>query len=108
MMQQSTGLVNLNAPISGSRSKTSQILISLQVLSVPVELDPAVHVLQLREQVCWIRHHGQKSHLPYFISDFRDEQWLSKLRGLGMSGDDEWKLANLRQHIWKVAQLQTR
>lgn len=37
--------------------------------------------------------------------DIRDEQWLAKLRGLGMTTDDEWKLANLRQHIWKVSQL---
>jgi len=36
---------------------------------------------------------------------FRDDQWLTKLRGLGLSYEDEWKLANLRPHIWKVSQL---
>jgi hypothetical protein len=35
----------------------------------------------------------------------RDDQWLARLRGLGLTNDDEWKLANLRPHIWKVAQL---
>ena len=36
---------------------------------------------------------------------FRDDQWLARLRGLGMTNDDERKLANLRPHIWKVSQL---
>ena len=46
---------------------------------------------------------------PLFLpgrTDSRDEQYLSKLRGLGMSSDDEWKLYALRQHIFKIAQLQ--
>jgi hypothetical protein len=40
------------------------------------------------------------------VVDYRDEQYLSKLRGLGMSPEDEWKLYALRQHIFKISQLQ--
>jgi phosphoinositide-3-kinase, regulatory subunit 4 len=32
-----------------------------------------------------------------------DEQWLAKLRGLGMQSDDEVKLLALREFIWRVA-----
>ena len=32
-----------------------------------------------------------------------DEQWLDKLRGLGMGHDDEMKLLALREFIWRVA-----
>jgi phosphoinositide-3-kinase, regulatory subunit 4 len=32
-----------------------------------------------------------------------DEQWLNKLRGLGMAPEDEMKLLALREFIWRVA-----
>ena len=32
-----------------------------------------------------------------------DEQWLNKLRGLGMTAEDETKLLALREFIWRVA-----
>jgi len=37
-----------------------------------------------------------------------DARWFSKLRGLGMTQDDEWKLTNLRSHIWKVSESLTK
>jgi len=48
----------------------------------------------------------QCSHSMVSVVDYRDEQYLSKLRGLGMSPEDEWKLYALRQHIFKISQLQ--
>ncbi|KAI9673079.1 MAG: Serine/threonine-protein kinase [Trizodia sp. TS-e1964] len=32
-----------------------------------------------------------------------DEQWLSRLRNIGMGTDDEWKLLALRDYIWCMA-----
>lgn len=32
-----------------------------------------------------------------------DEQWLSRLRNMGMTPDDEWKLLALREYIWRMA-----
>ena len=32
-----------------------------------------------------------------------DEQWLARLRNLGMGTDDEWKLLALREYIWRMA-----
>lgn len=32
-----------------------------------------------------------------------DEQWLAKLRNMGMSSDDEFKLLALREYIWRMA-----
>lgn len=32
-----------------------------------------------------------------------DEQWLSKLRNMGMTRDDEFKLLALREYIWRMA-----
>lgn len=37
-----------------------------------------------------------------------DEQWLSKLRNLGLSPDDEMKLLALREFIWRVTKVKTR
>lgn len=37
-----------------------------------------------------------------------DEQWLSRLRSLGMSPDDEFKLLALREYIWRVSMRQTK
>ncbi|KAH0569235.1 hypothetical protein GP486_000052 [Trichoglossum hirsutum] len=32
-----------------------------------------------------------------------DEQWLTKLRNIGMGPDDEWKLLALREYVWRMA-----
>ena len=32
-----------------------------------------------------------------------DEQWLTRLRNIGMGPKDEWKLVVLRDHVWRVA-----
>jgi phosphoinositide-3-kinase, regulatory subunit 4 len=37
-----------------------------------------------------------------------DEQWLSKLRNLGLSPEDEAKLLGLREFIWRLSQMQAR
>ncbi|KTW28816.1 hypothetical protein T552_01446 [Pneumocystis carinii B80] len=34
-----------------------------------------------------------------------DEQWIIKLRDLGMTISDEWKLNLLKEYIWKIAHL---
>src|SRR5699024_871483 len=37
-----------------------------------------------------------------------DEQWLSRLRSLGMGPEDEFKLLALREYIWRVSMRQAR
>ncbi|KAL4746921.1 hypothetical protein BDW72DRAFT_25228 [Aspergillus terricola var. indicus] len=37
-----------------------------------------------------------------------DEQWIAKLRALGMTTEDESKLLALREHIWRVSMRQTK
>ncbi|KAI9750866.1 MAG: hypothetical protein M4579_006272 [Chaenotheca gracillima] len=37
-----------------------------------------------------------------------DEQWLTRLRNLGMASDDEWKLVALGEYIWRTAPLKQR
>ncbi|KAK4246447.1 hypothetical protein C7999DRAFT_42134 [Corynascus novoguineensis] len=37
-----------------------------------------------------------------------DEQWLSKLRNLGLAPEDEPKLLALREFIWRLSQIKTR
>ncbi|KAL2111613.1 hypothetical protein VUR80DRAFT_9745 [Thermomyces stellatus] len=37
-----------------------------------------------------------------------DEQWLSKLRSLGLAGEDEVKLLALREFIWRLSKLKAR
>ena len=37
-----------------------------------------------------------------------DEQWLNKLRGLGMAQEDNMKLMALREYVWRLAQRQIR
>ncbi|KAI9828068.1 MAG: Serine/threonine-protein kinase [Thelocarpon impressellum] len=32
-----------------------------------------------------------------------DDQWLNRLRNIGMGPDDEWKLLVLREYIWRMA-----
>ena len=34
---------------------------------------------------------------------FRDEEYLTKLRDLGMTHEDEDKLAAMREYIWKLS-----
>lgn len=37
-----------------------------------------------------------------------DEQWLARLRALGMSAEDEFKLLALREYIWRLANSRTK
>lgn len=37
-----------------------------------------------------------------------DEQWLGRLRNLGLSPNDEFKLLALREFIWRLSQIKTR
>ncbi|KAH6635134.1 hypothetical protein B0J18DRAFT_38924 [Chaetomium sp. MPI-SDFR-AT-0129] len=37
-----------------------------------------------------------------------DEQWLNKLRNLGLSAEDELKLLALREFIWRLSQIKAR
>ncbi|KAK2812896.1 hypothetical protein FQN50_000917 [Emmonsiellopsis sp. PD_5] len=37
-----------------------------------------------------------------------DEQWLSRLRNIGMAQDDEFKLLALKEYIWRVATRKTK
>ncbi|KAG5914265.1 hypothetical protein E4U42_000578, partial [Claviceps africana] len=37
-----------------------------------------------------------------------DEQWLSKLRNLGLRADDDSKLLGLREFIWRLSKVRTR
>jgi phosphoinositide-3-kinase regulatory subunit 4 len=37
-----------------------------------------------------------------------DEQWLGRLRNLGMSPEDEFKLLALKDYIWRVSLRQSR
>lgn len=53
---------------------------------------------------------GQKSiqsSLSGVSKNEEDEQWLSRLRNLGMSQEDEFKLLALRSYIWRVATRRT-
>lgn len=37
-----------------------------------------------------------------------DEQWIAKLRTQGMTGEDEFKLLDLREYIWRTAHLRSK
>ena len=53
---------------------------------------------------------GQRSTQPSLSGgpkNEEDEQWLSRLRNLGMSQEDEFKLLALRSYIWRVATRRT-
>ncbi|KAK2763317.1 Serine/threonine-protein kinase [Arachnomyces sp. PD_36] len=53
---------------------------------------------------------GQKTTQPSLSGvpkNEEDEQWLSRLRNLGMSQEDEFKLLSLRSYIWRVATRRT-
>lgn len=45
------------------------------------------------------RHHA----LQKVAKNEEDEQWLAKLRNIGMSQDDEMKLLALKEYVWRVA-----
>jgi phosphoinositide-3-kinase, regulatory subunit 4 len=49
--------------------------------------------------------HNALSKIP---KNEEDEQWLVKLRNMGMSSDDEFKLLALREYVWRVAPSKTR
>ena len=46
--------------------------------------------------------------VPSSVRNDEDEQWLTKLRGLGMQQEDEFKLMALRNFIWRVSQRLTK
>lgn len=50
---------------------------------------------------------SQKSSLSGVSKNEEDEQWLSRLRNLGMTQEDEFKLLALRSYIWRVATRRT-
>lgn len=37
------------------------------------------------------------------LTSSRDEIWIGKLRNLGMTSEDEWKVIALREYIWRMA-----
>ncbi|CCX33476.1 Similar to Putative serine/threonine-protein kinase VPS15; acc. no. Q9UVG6 [Pyronema omphalodes CBS 100304] len=37
-----------------------------------------------------------------------DEAWLAKMRNLGMTAEDEWKIVALREYIWRMAKSRNR
>ncbi|KAK2744841.1 Serine/threonine-protein kinase [Myotisia sp. PD_48] len=50
-----------------------------------------------------LRHRGGTSILSNIPRNEEDEQWLSRLRNIGMVQEDEFKLLSLREYIWRVA-----
>lgn len=42
------------------------------------------------------------------VRNEEDEQWLEKLRNLGLKSDDELKLLALREFIWKLSKMKSR
>lgn len=46
---------------------------------------------------------GSRSSLSGHPKNEEDEQWLSRLRSLGMTQEDEYKLLALKEYIWRVA-----
>lgn len=50
-------------------------------------------------------NHNALSKIP---KNEEDEQWLVKLRNMGLSSDDEFKLLALREYVWRVAPSKTR
>ncbi|KAJ5083362.1 hypothetical protein N7456_012789 [Penicillium angulare] len=51
---------------------------------------------------------GRSLSLGAQLKNEEDEQWLTKLRNLGMGADDEFKLHALKDYIWKVSLRQAR
>ena len=46
----------------------------------------------------------QKDALMKISKNEEDDQWLNRLRNIGMSYDDDFKLLALREYIWRIAQ----
>ncbi|GAB1199336.1 hypothetical protein APSETT444_008682 [Aspergillus pseudonomiae] len=46
--------------------------------------------------------------LSSYSKNEEDEQWLSRLKNMGMSSDDELKLVALREYIWRVTARQVK
>ncbi|RDW70477.1 ubiquitin-binding serine/threonine protein kinase VPS15 [Aspergillus mulundensis] len=56
-----------------------------------------------------VQKRGQKPlSLAAHSKNEEDEQWIAKLRTLGMSTEDEFKLLALREHIWRVSMRQNK
>jgi phosphoinositide-3-kinase, regulatory subunit 4 len=45
----------------------------------------------------------QANSLSKIARSDEDDQWLAKLRNIGMAEDDEFKLLSLREYIWRMA-----
>lgn len=59
-----------------------------------------------------IPNRAAKEYHPQSLSKIskneEDEQWLGRLRNLGLLPDDEFKLLALREFIWRLSQIKTR
>lgn len=82
--------------------------------------------IQSREGLFWTSAQGQRTFVFGSASDSvprtsardvqssrvpknqEDENWLAKLRNLGMPPNDEWKIVALREYIWRMAQSKPR
>lgn len=51
---------------------------------------------------------SQPQSLSKISKSEEDEQWLGRLRNLGLSPNDEFKLLALREFIWRLSQIKTR
>jgi len=102
------GQARLSVQPTGSRTKINRMLILRGApLAKGGQMVVSLPECRRRSLLSRINRRSPKSK-PYAILrvlTLRDEQYLKKLRGLGLSPEDEWKLANLRTHIWKVSQL---
>ncbi|KAI1490584.1 hypothetical protein F5X96DRAFT_635429 [Biscogniauxia mediterranea] len=50
----------------------------------------------------------QPQTLNKVVRNEEDEQWLSRLRNMGMAAEDEFKLLVLREFIWRLSQMKNR
>ncbi|EER38543.1 protein kinase [Histoplasma capsulatum H143] len=50
-----------------------------------------------------IRQRGSSGSSSAITKNDEDEQWLSRLRNIGMTQEDEFKLLALKEYIWRVA-----
>ncbi|KAI5868492.1 ARM repeat-containing protein [Durotheca rogersii] len=50
----------------------------------------------------------QPQTLNKVLRNDEDEQWLARLRNMGMMPDDEFKLLSLREFIWRLSQMKNR
>jgi phosphoinositide-3-kinase regulatory subunit 4 len=123
-------LENLKKPV---RSDCPSLF--LVILSFPFQLsrnvfDMAVTwAMQQRDGLFWANAQGQRTFIFGSVNESvprisargvqasggtkiaktkEDEIWLSKLKNLGMSADDEWKIMALREYIWRMAQSRPR